>query len=846
MTDGEAIRPRVLYIDDDRDQLTLVERLLADYCDLITVESGREGLQIIDEIKPDLILLDIDMPEMDGYEVCAGLQAEQENAFIPVVFVTAMGEEENRARAFAVGGADFVVKPVKKPELLEKIGTYLAASTAWRGLIGGEEKWQEKMQSWDFIGFKEYVSTRLNFDAKKKYLFSGTAVADIYPAAAKLGIGENILARIMSQFLNLPYITRIAPDTIRLGVMPTAFCKTNHVLPVNDYSRRKGFVVSNPFDQDLMAMLKKHFDPEGTACISVTEPARMDLLFAETPSRPKHLMAAGAKKQRPAPSSMLREERGADHPVVLITDTILNTAVIERASDIHIEPKETDTEVRFRIDGDLRHAFTLKHKTGRMVISRLKAQSGMDISEKRKPQDGGFMATLDNRVFNFRLSTSSTPNGESLVMRLLEPYAAAMSLDRLGMSEKQIETMLGAAGRSSGLILIVGATGSGKTTTIYSLLHSIDHQKRGIMSVEDPVEYRIPFVNQQQVNEKAGVTFDALLKASVRQDPDVLFMGEVRDGFSAKMAIDFASTGHLTISTLHTSNATTAIFRLQRLGIDRGTMADTIIAIVAQKLLKKLCPYCKQIVPVSSLEAEMLRPFTRDIPSLVARPAGCPECGTSGYLGREGVYEVLEFDHQIAEMVRVGKPVSEIRSFSRSRGDFLIGTHAIAKVRSHVFTPREVFERALIEEAPISGKVEFQKQNPEAAAAAELSASRAAILLVEDDEDTRKLLTRFLEADGYTVNACEDGIDALLSLGKQDFALIISDINMPNLDGFKLLEMINQKGLSVPVIFLTSRTGYDDEARGLELGATDYLKKPVQKDMLRLRVKKALEWRQKS
>jgi type II secretory ATPase GspE/PulE/Tfp pilus assembly ATPase PilB-like protein/DNA-binding response OmpR family regulator len=846
MNDGGIIRPQVLYVDDDIGQLALMERFLAGHCNLTTADSGREGLKIVDEIKPDLILLDIGMPEMDGYEVCARLQADKENTFIPVIFVSAMGEEEDRARAFAVGGADFILKPVNKAELLEKIGLYLATSATWKGLSAEEEKWQDKMQSWDFIGFKEYVSTMLKFDPEKKYLFSGVPVFDIYLEAAKLGIGEGTLARLMAKFLNLPYIATVAQETIRLGVMPTAFCKTNHVLPVDDFRGKKAFIVSNPFDMDLMAMLKKHFDHEGAAGMKITEPSRIDLLFAESPSPPKHVKTSVEKKQRRSPSLMLQEDNLSDHPAVQITDTILNTAVFERASDIHIEPKEIKAEVRFRIDGDLRHAFTLKHKTVKMVISRLKAQGGMDISEKRKPQDGGFMATVDNRVFNFRLSTTSTPYGESLVMRLLEPYAGARSLEDLGMSEKQIGTMINATSHPSGMILIVGATGSGKTTTIYSLLHAIDHQKRSIMSVEDPVEYRIPFVNQQQVNDKAGVTFDALLKASVRQDPDVLFMGEIRDAFSAKMALDFASTGHLTISTLHTSNATTAIFRLQRLGIDRGTMADTVIAVVAQKLLKKLCPHCKQKAPISPAEIEMFKPFTRDVPSLVARPVGCPECNNTGYLGREGVFEVLEFKDQIAEMVRAGKPIAEIRSFAKSRGDFLIGTHAIDKVMNFVFTPAEVFKKTLVEEDIKPGAAEIKKQAGKKAGIGAASASGPAVLLVEDDKDSRNLLVRFLEADGYKVSACQDGIEALLALGKQEFELIVSDINMPNLDGFKLLEMINQKGLAVPVIFLTSRTDQHDETKGLELGAADYIKKPVKKEMLRLRVRTILEGRQKA
>lgn len=845
MNDHLTFRPQILYIDDDGNQLALVQRLLSDRYELLTAESGWKGLQIIKEIKLDLVLLDINMPEMNGYEVCASIQANRETAVIPVIFLTATGEEQDRARAFAVGGADYLVKPVQKPKLVEIIQKHLATGAVWRQLREHGGRWYKKMQSQSFIGFKDYVCTRLNLGEEKKQRFSGTPVSNIYTAGADLGIGENTMTRFMSEFLDLPRISYIPLESIRLGIIPTAFCKTNHVLPITNDSGDKGFIISNPFDLDLIETLRNHFDLDNAATIRIIEPSRIKLFFAETSSTSQPEPSAGTKISQPAPKTVFKDGLIDSNPVVRITDTILNAAVVERASDIHIEPKEQETLVRFRIDGNLLHAFTLKHNTGKMIISRLKVQGGMDISEKRKSQDGSFVATLDNRVFNFRLSTTSTPYGESLVMRLLEPYVAASTLEDLGMSSRQVETMLAASARTSGMILIVGATGSGKTTTIYSFLHAIDYKKRSIMSVEDPVEYRIPFVNQQQVNEKAGVTFDLLLKASVRQDPDVLFMGEVRDGFSAKMAVDFASTGHLTITTLHTTNATTAIFRLQRLGTDRSTMADAIIAIVAQKLLKKLCPHCKKTAPVSQNEINMLAPFTETVPSVVAHPVGCPKCRNTGYLGREGVYEILQFDSQIAEMVRSGAPISQIRSFSRSRGNLLIETSAVAKCRELVFTPKDIFENVLVEGEPDAEKPRHhQKAEPKRISGAEPSVSPAAILIVEDDEDTRNLLVRFLEKDGYAVIACEDGVEALLYLGRQKFDLILSDINMPNLDGFKLLEMINQKGIGVPVIFLTSRQDHGDETKGLELGASDYMKKPIQKEILRLRVKKLLDRRQ--
>lgn len=842
MNTGGVARPRVLFIDDDDSQLALVERFLSGEFETITAESGRKGLRIIDEIKPDLILLDINMPDMDGYEVCARLQADTETAFIPVVFLTAMGEDRNRARAFAAGGSGFMVKPVNRNELTETIRKHLTTGTAWKELRADDVKFSEKIQSKGFIGFKEYVSARLKFDPDKKYLFSRVVATEIYSLAAELGIKEGTLSRFMSEYLDLPYISRIVPETIRLGVMPTAFCKANHVLPIQDHAEKKGFIISNPFDLDLIETLRKYFCLDRADILSVTEPGRLDmlyLLYAETPSPSKPVTIAEKGSFKPASAAEFQNNIDGSNPVVKVTDIILNAAAVERASDIHIEPKETETVVRFRVDGDLRHAFTLKNKTGKMIIARLKVHGGIDIAEKRKPQDGGFMATLDNRVFNFRLSTTSTPNGESLVMRLLEPYTAAGSLEDLGMSDRQVKAMVNAAGRSSGMVLFVGATGSGKTTTIYSLLHAIDHGTRSIMSVEDPVEYRIPFVNQQQVNEKAGVSFEALLKTSVRQDPDVLFMGEVRDGFSAKMAVDFASTGHLTITSMHTTNATTAIFRLQRLGIDRGTMADTIIAIVAQKLLKKLCPHCKQTVSISPLEADMLAPFTNDIPSVVARPVGCPECRGTGYIGREGVYEVLKFDPEISEMVRSGESIASIRTFVRKRGDELISTQAIAKVRGLIFRPKDIFSAVLAEE-----ETSFtSKPPPELRVGPLAAAGSASILVVEDDEDTGRLIARHLETAGYSVTVSMDGIDALMCLGKRDYDLIISDIMMPHLDGFKLLEMIIQKNIDVPVVFMTGSKESDSEKRGLELGAMDYIRKPINKETLLLRIQKVLKKR---
>ncbi len=873
MNDEAAL---ILYIDDVRDNLLLVERFLASDYRVITAENGSDGLEKAREEKPALILLDIMMPGMDGYEVCSALQSDEGTAYIPVVFVTALGEEKDKARAFSVGAADYLVKPIRKQLLVEKIEKHLRTNEQWNQIQKRAESWLEKVQPSDFLQFKDFLCDKIKVASEARFRMSSAQPSGIYKAASDLGISEENLAQYMAGFTGLPYSANINPEDIELGVLPAAFCRSNHVIAMETPKEGKAFVLSNPFDMELMDTLAGHFHLGKSSSVSITHPRNITALLSESSINIKdaHFKGSGGAKDGKKVIDSLSgiEIAGQDSPVVKITNSILNSAVRERASDIHIEPKDRETVVRFRIDGDLRNAFNLKPRTGVMVISRLKIIGGMDIAEKRKPQDGGFVAELSGRTFNLRLSTTSTPYGESLVMRLLEPYAEPKKLEELGMLKTQSRTLVRVANKTSGIILLVGSTGSGKTTTIYSLLHNIDHEKRSLMSVEDPVEYRMPFVNQQQVNEKAGVTFEALLKTAVRQDPDVLFMGEIRDTFSARIAIDFASTGHLTISTLHTSNATSAIFRLGRLGIERGIIASSVLAIVAQKLIKKLCPHCKKIVTISESEAEMFRTFTDDIPARVAHPVGCEKCSNTGYLGREGVYEVLEFDREVSDLLNSEASVAEIREFVRGRGDFLISTHGIYKAGNLTVSPEDVYRKVLAEElteidllpeddpTPGSRPVEVEEEQPvdlvepavlapgrtvgkgEGGRVASSKESRTpSILVVEDDEDTRKLITRFLESEGYQVFSAGDGVEALLQLGSRDFDLVLSDVDMPNLDGFKLLEMMAQKRLDYPVILLTSRDDPGDEEMGLELGAMDYIRKPIKRELLLLRVRRTLQ-----
>jgi type IV pilus assembly protein PilB len=852
------VKPLIVVVDDNQDQLTLMERFLSSsgYA-VIAADSGRKALDALAEVKPDLILLDVMMPEMDGYEVCSRLQKNRLTAYIPVIFITALGEEQDKARAFAVGAVDYLVKPVQKETLLEKARTHLTTNNQWKELQRDDAPSVHREEPSDFPQFKEFLFDQLALDTAKQDQYTATPPTHVYSLARSLGITNNQMAKYIAEFLKLPYHSQINPYDVTLGVLPMPFCKTNYVVPLGNGTEGNTFALSNPFNWELMDNLSRITGKDKALKLAVIDPEHIELLF-------QHESALGAEQQtnkavggegaqkiegptRQFPmgdaGEQISEADIKKHPIVYIANTMINKAVAERASDIHIEPKEEETVIRFRVDGDLRDSFAVKKNTGVMLISRLKVLGGLDLAERRKPQDGSFAATISNKTFKLRLATTSTPFGESLIIRLLEPSAKPKALSELGMMDQQVSTMIEFANRTHGVILIVGPTGSGKTTTIYSFLSHIDCQKRSLISAEDPVEYTIPYANQQQANEKAGITFESLLKSAVRQDPDILFLGEVRDPYSAKMSMDFASTGHLTVTTLHTSNATTAIFRLERLGLDRGTMADTLIGVVAQRLVKKLCPHCKQITQISPEERDMLAPFMDAVPAQVAHPVGCAKCNNTGYFGREGVYEIIQFDQVISEMARSGAPIAEIRNAIRDRGDFLMSSHAVKKVKDLLFAPKDVYEQVLVEELAFEAQRAHPKEH-DRTAPVEAVKDTISILVVEDDADSRKLITRFLENNRYTVTPAEDGVSALLQLGKDTFDLIISDVNMPNLDGFTLLEMKGQKGIETPVIFLTSRSDPEDISRGLGLGAVDYITKPTKKDILLAKVKTILEKRQ--
>jgi len=338
-------------------------------------------------------------------------------------------------------------------------------------------------------------------------------------------------------------------------------------------------------------------------------------------------------------------------PVVKLLQSMFNDATQVRASDIHIEPQEASLKIRFRIDGELHLQTEADSKIAPSLVLRLKLMSGLDISEKRLPQDGRLNIRVRDQSVDVRISTMPTQFGEAVVMRLLNQSGGLLSLDKLGMPANMLKRFREIVQRSSGMVLVTGPTGSGKTSTLYAALAEINTVNQKIITVEDPVEYRLPGINQVQVNEKIDLTFSRVLRAALRQDPDVILVGEMRDNETAQIGLRAAMTGHLVLSTLHTRDTAGTLFRLVDMGVPKFMVASSVQVVLAQRLLRRVCESCKEAYTPTAQEGEWLdhEGVPREHWIKLAKGRGCSHCNGTGYNGRMGVYEMLEMSQMLVE-----------------------------------------------------------------------------------------------------------------------------------------------------------------------------------------------------
>jgi type IV pilus assembly protein PilB len=496
-------------------------------------------------------------------------------------------------------------------------------------------------------------------------------------------LSEEDLIQSLARQMGTGYIDleRATIDPQALALIPETLVRKYLALPVRMEARHLLVAMAEPTHLEALSDL-------GFSCgIRITPRlaspgALRRAIDAHYPLREKEGGRTGEDLQVAAGGEDEEDEgtdRGILAPVVRLANWILERAVSARASDIHIEPARDEFRVRFRVDGLLREEMRLPKWIQRPLVSRIKIMARLDISERRHPQDGAVRLRVEDREVDLRVSLLPTQFGEKAVLRILDTSRSVVGLSQVGLSDEMNSTLTKQLRRPSGMILVTGPTGSGKTTTLYSMIQEIRSVTRNIVTVEDPIEYTIDEVNQTQVNAEIGLTFGACLRAILRQDPNVVLIGEIRDLETAEIACRAALTGHLVLSTLHTNDAPSALTRLVDLGVPRYLVASVVVAVLAQRLVRQICPSCRK--------DEVERPESR-------RGDGCERCSREGFLGRVGIFELLSMTPSLQELLMAGAPSDALRAAAISGGMTPLREDGFRKVRMGVTIREEVLRVA--------------------------------------------------------------------------------------------------------------------------------------------------------
>jgi type II secretory ATPase GspE/PulE/Tfp pilus assembly ATPase PilB-like protein len=733
-------------------------------------------------------------------------------------------------------------------------------------------------------------------------LTSGTAEDSYWESAVRrrLTSDDEILTALAARFrmkiANLAQITQQARDLV-----PEALARKYRIVPLAVSDSAVDIATADPHDLDCERTLA--FALGRTVRMSLASPIkiseRIEELYRPENAVEKILDSVQSNYDvQEIGEDLVDDEfeisagKAAERPIIRLVDHIVAEGITSRASDIHLEPEESGVAVRYRIDGVLRQVMGLPRAAGVPLVSRIKIMAGLDIADRLRPQDGRARVAVNGVRIDLRVSTLPASNGEKVVIRILDSRATVISLDSMGLHPDETERMKYLYGLREGMVLVTGPTGSGKTTTLYSGIRHIQQKPLNIVTIEDPVEYRLQGIVQVQVNEKAGVTFASALRSILRQDPDVVLVGEIRDKEAASIATQASLTGHLVLSTLHTIDAPSAITRLLDVGIESYKIATALKGVVAQRLMRKLCTSCRELwmEPVP----ERIRKWIPD-GSTLYRPVGCPDCSQTGYRGRIAVTEVLIVTPEVERRIAAGESSERIGDAAREGGMKSLWESGVGHVKAGTTSLEELLRVAEVpmegsrvsgrvtssvvavpEALPDVGKPPTPTHNPAVpqvrvpgvpfratpkstpvvsssfdeaafqllddaapiAPTARRTAHQMKVLLVEDEEPLRRVVRDLLEREGFIVSEAGDGVAALDEIDRSAPDVVVLDLNLPRLDGYGVLSHLRarQATASLPVIVLTAKGDEDSEVRVFEFGANDYLTKPFRPRALSARL----------
>ncbi|MCX7702859.1 MAG: ATPase, T2SS/T4P/T4SS family [Planctomycetota bacterium] len=533
-------------------------------------------------------------------------------------------------------------------------------------------------------------------------------------------VDEAALLSAISREINIPPIDLskvTVPDEV-LAVLPQDLATYYQILPISKVDNMLTVAVSNPFDvlklDDVRIVTGHEIRPVVSTQHSILDSIKRNYNKAEQAIESLVENLEAAKKAKEEGEEFVIEDKkedgyeldastdalmGKDSPVVKLVNMMIYQAVKNRASDIHIEPYDKTLRVRYRMDGKLKEMLSPPKRLLNAITSRIKIMSELDIAERRIPQDGKFKLLIEGRHIDFRVSILPTIHGEKTVLRILDTSNLSYNLEDLGFEKKCLEDMRTAAKAPYGMIIITGPTGSGKSTTLYSIIREIMSETTNIVTVEDPVEYQMDGVNQVQVNVKQGLTFASALRSILRQDPNVILVGEIRDMETMDIAVKAALTGHLVLTTLHTNDSTQAILRMVDMGVDPFMVSAATLLFSAQRLARKLCPYCKQKLEPLPPKEELLRVGFKEseLENLtIYKPVGCNRCGDTGYKGRMALLETLVVNDEIERMIVDGASVADIkRTAIEKYGMITVRRAGLLKVMAGLTSLEEVLSVSL-------------------------------------------------------------------------------------------------------------------------------------------------------